>query len=172
VATTAAHEAATAEKSAVEKISPERQQSRREKERKLSFSGVQQLQLTKLALRDPVAGFEKTYETLSQIPTLTELDLSFCEIASIPEALSTCKALRELKLNECTSLQSLPDSVGQCTALETLDLSYCTSLVSLPEGIGGCISLRELTLLGCTKLMSLSQGLEQQLESQGCQIHR
>jgi len=128
-----------------------------------------QLRLTKLVLGDtPLDGAEETYKVLSQIPTLTELDLSFSEITTLAEGISGCTALKTLILCNCTSLRSLGDGVGDCTTLQTLDCRHCYKLESLPPSLGGCTALQTLDLRGCRSLTTLGDGLVQQLESQGC----
>ena len=52
------------------------------------MTGFKQLQLAELKLgKTPLDGAEETYAVLSQIPTLTKLDLSYSEIEALPEGL-------------------------------------------------------------------------------------
>jgi len=121
--------------------------------------GFKQLRLTKLVLGNtPLDGAEETYEVLSQIPTLTELDLSYSEITSLAEGIGGCVALKELHCHNCYELQSL-GGLGGCTSLQTLILERCTSLTTLGGGLAGCTALQTLILDGCWSLTTLGGGI-------------
>ncbi|KAL9181563.1 hypothetical protein ACHAXT_010368 [Thalassiosira profunda] len=104
---------------------------------------------------------------LSFASSLLSLDLSFNQLAELPEELSKLSILQELNC-ACNKLQALPESIGslawlkivkangnclsslpaslgECKNLELLNASE-NALTSLPQEIAGCASLRTLLL--------------------------
>jgi Leucine-rich repeat (LRR) protein len=74
--------------------------------------GFGELNLTKLVLgKTPLDGAEEAYAILGKIATLTELDLSYSEIKSLPERIGDLTSLTELKLIGCKKLVSLPGGI-------------------------------------------------------------
>ncbi|XP_030961555.1 TMV resistance protein N-like [Quercus lobata] len=109
--------------------------------------------------------------TLSGIQSLTELDLSYCNIRAIPYDISCLSTLRILNLRG-NNFDCLPKSIIQLSNLNYLFMSGCTNLRLLPElplnieyiDAEGCISLETLParpednfpylcLLNCVKLI-------------------
>ncbi|CAN6699098.1 unnamed protein product [Malus baccata var. baccata] len=82
---------------------------------------------------------------------LTQMNLSGCEfLEKIPD-LSGSTNIRELKLNDCTSLVEVDDSVGFLDKLEILSLCGCSKLTRFATRLG-LRSLQSLWLIGCTRL--------------------
>ena len=109
--------------------------------------------------------------TLSGIQSLTKLDLSYCNIRTIPYDISCLSTLRRLYLTG-NNFDCLPESIIQLSNLDYLNMSGCTNLRLLPElpsnieyiDAEGCISLetlptgpedncQQLRLLNCVKLI-------------------
>ncbi|CAI5978326.1 unnamed protein product [Closterium sp. NIES-64] len=66
---------------------------------------------------------------------------------SIPEAISSLKQLRKLRITELTLSGSIPESIGALTNLQDLDLEGCGSLDgTIPASIGNLTALTSLDL--------------------------
>ena len=111
--------------------------------------------------------------TLSNLWSLTRLDLSYCNLQAIPDSLGCLSSLEYLDLNG-NNFVCLPKSTTQLSNLRELSLRGCTHLRSLPElpsnirdfVANGCASLEmlplrpedgpypHLHLLGCDKLIN------------------
>ena len=91
--------------------------------------------------------------TLSNLSFLTQLNLSYCNLQTIPDSLGCLSSLEYLYLKG-NNFVCLPDSITRLSNLWHLTLSGCTHLQSLPElpsNIGyinayGCASLEILPL--------------------------
>ncbi|KAL4597191.1 hypothetical protein ACB092_12G217400 [Castanea dentata] len=111
--------------------------------------------------------------SLSNLWSLTQLNLSYCNLQSIPDGLGCLSSLTELDLRG-NNFVCLPESTTRLSNMKALRLCGCTHLRSLPElplNIGyidadGCPSLDilplrpedgphpELCLLNCVKLIN------------------
>ena len=99
---------------------------------------------------DPMVMLE---QSLSDFCSWTKLDLSFCNLQTIPDDIGYLSSLLELNLAG-NYFVCLPKSMIQLSNLEILMLNFCTSLRSLPklplkiEVIGArcCTSLETLSI--------------------------
>ena len=119
--------------------------------------------------------------SLSGLLSLTQLDLSYCNLQAIPDVLGCLSSLKELYLMG-NNFDGLPKSIIRLSKLEYLFLNGCTGLRSLPElpiNIGfilaeGCTSLETIplrpedsfkpyfSLFNCVKLID-NQGYDDML---------
>ena len=90
--------------------------------------------------------------SLSGLCSLTVLDLSFCNLQSIPDYIGCLSSLFSLKL-EGNNFVCLPESMIQLSNLKVLGLSFCTSLRSLPKLP---LNLGYIYARSCTSLETLS----------------
>ena len=90
--------------------------------------------------------------SLQGLWSLTELDLSYCNIQMIPNVLGSLSSLKELNLKG-NNFVCLPESIIQLSNLRCLYLSGCTQLQTLPKLLLNTyfIDARE-----CTSLETLS----------------
>ncbi|KAM3731588.1 hypothetical protein ACB098_12G175100 [Castanea mollissima] len=111
--------------------------------------------------------------SLSNLWSLTELNLSYCNLQAIPECLGCLSSLTELDLRG-NNFVCLPESTTRLSNMKILRLCGCTHLRSLPElplniefiDANGCTSLKILPLrhedgpysclclLNCVKLIN------------------
>ncbi|CAI8604031.1 unnamed protein product [Vicia faba] len=64
--------------------------------------------------------------------SLIFLDLSFCSLSTVPDAIAELRHLERLNL-EGNNFKSLPSSMGRLSRLAHLNLAHCSMLQSLPE---------------------------------------
>eukprot|EP01128_Nolandella_sp_AFSM9_P004398 TRINITY_DN1966_c0_g1_i1.p1 TRINITY_DN1966_c0_g1~~TRINITY_DN1966_c0_g1_i1.p1 ORF type:complete len:467 (+),score=94.18 TRINITY_DN1966_c0_g1_i1:48-1403(+) len=83
-------------------------------------------------------------EELTQLPNLTELDLSENLIASLPDSISKVTSLVSLNLSD-NRLSSLPDSFGLLVQLEELTLRK-NELTELPSSVSTLSALQTISL--------------------------
>ena len=93
---------------------------------------------------------------LLKFSELQELGLSWNQLSSLPESISSLQKLRVLDLSD-NQLSSLPKSIGSLHNLQQLFL-WNNQLFSLPESFSSLKNLRELWLLG-NKLFSLPESI-------------
>ncbi|CAI5523044.1 unnamed protein product [Closterium sp. Naga37s-1] len=91
--------------------------------------------------------------SLSEITSLTRLELDECGVEELPEGVvgALCN-LRQLHVSYCPPLTALPASVTCLTALEALSLAYCHNLASAPARLDGLTRLKWLEVAQCDKL--------------------
>ncbi len=77
-------------------------------------------------------------------------------IKTLPESIGNLKSLEELDLSR-TNLSTLPESIGNLKSLEELDLSD-NNFTTLPESIGNLKSLKDLNLAG-NRLTTLPESI-------------
>ena len=88
--------------------------------------GFGQLQLTNLTLgKTPLDGAEETYTVLSKISTMTNLDLSFSNITTLPEG--------AFSIHNFIFSFLFSKGFGLLVNLTDLNMGYCVSVTSLPE---------------------------------------
>ena len=90
--------------------------------------------------------------SLSSLCSLTELDLSFCNLQSIPIEIGCLSSLLELNL-EGNNFICLPKSMIQLSNLRGLELNFCTSLRSLPKLP---LNIEGISVTCCTSLEKIS----------------
>ncbi|XP_065627379.1 disease resistance protein RPV1 isoform X2 [Quercus suber] len=98
---------------------------------------------------DPTGMLERS---LIGLCSLTELDLSYCNVQTIPNVLGCLSSLRSLNL-EGNNFVSLPESIIQLSNLTGLYLGGCTHLQTLPELP---LKIIYIDAIGCTSLETLS----------------
>ncbi|MED6206877.1 F-box/LRR-repeat protein 15 [Stylosanthes scabra] len=101
--------------------------------------------------------------SLSSLPNLTVLDLSYTFLVDLQPVFESCSQLEVLKLQACkylsdTSLEPLYKG-GALPALQELDLSYGTICQSaIDELLVCCTNLRRVSLNGCVNVHDLKWG--------------
>ncbi|XP_030932985.1 TMV resistance protein N-like isoform X2 [Quercus lobata] len=91
--------------------------------------------------------------SLQGLWSLRELDLSYCNIQTIPNALGSLSSLEELNLKG-NNFVCLPESIIQLSNLESLFLGGCTQLQMLPKL--PLINMVYIDAARCTSLDTLS----------------
>ncbi|CAI5979151.1 unnamed protein product [Closterium sp. NIES-64] len=98
--------------------------------------------------------------SLTEISSLTRLELELCHVEALPEGVGELSNLRELHVSCCSHLTALPASVTCLTRLETLTLSGCRELAFVPTGLDGLTRLKQLVVtwvsVACGKAVSRS----------------
>ena len=94
--------------------------------------------------------------TRDEMLSMTELDLSYYMITTLPESVSVLRSLKSLDLAG-TKLESLPENIGLMSALEVLDLRL-TGISELPDSICNLLEMRKLNL-SRSALMKLPDGM-------------
>ncbi|XP_044486331.1 disease resistance protein RPS5-like [Mangifera indica] len=97
---------------------------------------------TLLLQRNPLEGIPELF--FVNMLSLKILDLSYTQIANLPNSISNLKNLTALLLNHCEQLSEVP-SLKKLSALENLDLGF-TYIIEMPKGIGSLTKLRSLDL--------------------------
>jgi Leucine-rich repeat (LRR) protein len=144
-------------------------------EKKLAAIAAQRETITKINLSE-ISRFADVPILLKQCPAITDVDLSYTDIVSVPDWLVEMPNLRRLRYDGCSSLkqqpnlglaeqltelgvqinegQSIPDAVFTLPHLGRLELSG--ELDKLPDGVGEMASLESLGLL-LTKITTLPE---------------
>ncbi|CAI5987901.1 unnamed protein product [Closterium sp. NIES-65] len=102
--------------------------------------------------------------SLTEISSLTRLELELCHVEALPEGVGELSNLRELHVSCCSHLTALPASVTCLTRLETLTLSGCRELAFVPTGLDGLTRLKQLVVTWCDALKHPPQVLLASLE--------
>ncbi|CAI5491752.1 unnamed protein product [Closterium sp. Naga37s-1] len=102
--------------------------------------------------------------SLTEISSLTRLELELCHVEALPEGVGELSNLRELHVSCCSHLTALPASVTCLTRLETLTLSGCRELAFVPTGLDGLTRLKQLVVTWCDALKHPPQVLPASLE--------
>jgi Leucine-rich repeat (LRR) protein len=97
---------------------------------------------------DPMGMLERS---LSSLLSLTKLDLSYCNLRSIPDTFGCLPLLRDLNLRG-NNFVCLPKSIIRLSNLERLILRGCTALRLLPELP---LNIRSINANDCTSLETL-----------------
>ncbi|CAI5466187.1 unnamed protein product [Closterium sp. Yama58-4] len=106
--------------------------------------------------------------SLTQLTSLTRLDLDFISNEKLPEEIGKPSQLRQLHIQCCFDLRGIPESVTGLTNLEILTIGLCSQLVSLPNNLGTLVKLKRLEIMGCHPavwLNGLPSSLPSSLES-------
>ena len=98
---------------------------------------------------DPMGMLERS---LIGLCSLTELDLSYCNVQTIPNVLGCLSSLEGLNLRG-NNFVCLPESIIQLSNLEWLYLDGCTHLQMLPKLP---LNINNISATGCTSLETLS----------------
>lgn len=98
--------------------------------------------------------------SIREMGSLRTLTLTGCEMASLPEGLSSLSLLESLSLITSPRLGAIPDAIlAGLKQLKLLDLTCCTLVTSLPNSIMGLTQLKVLKLSGCRSLVGLSENI-------------
>lgn len=107
------------------------------------FTGLVNLNLYS-ALPDN-ANVNETFEIISSLTNLKDLDISYNNLSTIPTSISNLKGL-EILFAQGNKFSEIPTSVLSLTNLQYLDLAYC-DILSIPSDINKLTSLLSLELL-------------------------
>ncbi|XP_029127419.1 TMV resistance protein N-like isoform X2 [Cajanus cajan] len=88
--------------------------------------------------------------------SLTEMNLSGCELLKEIPNMSEAPNLKKLLLDNCKNLVEVHDSVGFLGKLEYLIMDHCTNLKLLPREMN-LTSLKNMGLWNCQSLMSFPE---------------
>lgn len=88
---------------------------------------------------------------------ISELDLEYCGLKSLPPSIERLQNLKVLKLDK-SDLEKLPEEIGNLSSLEWLDLT-CSKITSLPSSFCNLTNLKALNLYG-TQIKSLPESME------------
>ncbi|CAI6006612.1 unnamed protein product [Closterium sp. NIES-65] len=102
--------------------------------------------------------------SLSEVASLTRLELNECDVELLPEGVWSLSNLRELHLSSCCELTALPASVTCLTALEALSLADSPCLASVPTRLDGLTRLKRLEVARCDMLAQPPQVLPASIE--------
>ncbi|KAL4600360.1 hypothetical protein ACB092_11G193500 [Castanea dentata] len=102
---------------------------------------------------DPMGMLERS---LIGLCSLTELDLSYCNVQTIPNVLGCLSSLKHLNLSG-NNFVSLPESIIQLSNLQYLIMGGCTHLKMLPKLP---LNIHCIDATKCTSLETLSLRLE------------
>ena len=89
--------------------------------------------------------------TLSSLSSLTDLNLSYCNIQTVPDVIGSLSSLNNLNLRG-NNFVCLPEDIIRLSNLCTLFLSGCKDLLSLPELP---LNIKYFEAEGCTSLETL-----------------
>ncbi|KAL7186731.1 hypothetical protein ACSBR2_028459 [Camellia fascicularis] len=92
-----------------------------------------------------------TLAALSRLESLQKLDLSYCNLKSIPTSICHIYSLQQLNLSG-NSIESLPASMNQLSKLSSLHLEGCKRLKELPEL---SLSVHKILADDCTSLRTI-----------------
>ena len=124
-----------------------------ERNTKMGFS-VENNQIMGIGLHD--CGISTLPESISNLKSLTYLNLKDNQLMTLSESISNLKSLTGLSL-VYNQLTTLPESIGNLNSLKTLLLGI-NKLMTLPESIGNLSSLQTLSLSD-NKLTTLPQSI-------------
>lgn len=82
--------------------------------------------------RKPEESFGLLLPYLPSFPCLYSLDLSFCNLLKIPDAIGNLHSLEDLNLRG-NKFVTLPNTIKQLSKLKYLNLEHCKQLKYLPE---------------------------------------
>ncbi|CAI5957197.1 unnamed protein product [Closterium sp. NIES-65] len=90
--------------------------------------------------------------SLTDISSLTRLELGLCGVERLPEGVGELSNLRELHISSCSHLTAVPASVTRLTRLEALTFSDCRKLAFAPTRLDGLTRLKQLEVASCDML--------------------
>ncbi|XP_060673823.1 disease resistance protein RML1B-like [Ziziphus jujuba] len=101
-------------------------------------------------------------EDIQNIPSsigITELELDFIGIETLPESIWKMRCLKQLRLHDCPYLEMLQEISDDCmsSSLEKLDIYSCPSLKSISASIWKKSNLKHLTIEYCPDLEKLQE---------------
>lgn len=98
---------------------------------------------------------ESLPESIGQFNFLVSIDLSSTDLKKLPDGFCSLSSLKELVMDNCSSLEELPHGFGKLRNLRKLSLSGCVSLKKLPDSFSQLKDLKALNLSGCVNLVQL-----------------
>ena len=91
--------------------------------------------------------------SLSELISLTEIDLSGTRLPSLPACVGELPSLKRLNMTGCAELHRLCEALP--APLEALTLNGCHRLVALPHSLSLLLSLQQLHLNDCGALTAV-----------------
>ncbi|CAI5460433.1 unnamed protein product [Closterium sp. Yama58-4] len=113
--------------------------------------------LTELILLDLT--LDRLPHGVGRLPCLRTLNLDVGDLFLLPPSVYLATALKHLSFEYSSAPQSLPEEFGQLTALETLSLVKLSQLTSLPASFGDLTSLKQLKIAECGQLAQLPDSI-------------
>ncbi|GKV31550.1 hypothetical protein SLEP1_g40229 [Rubroshorea leprosula] len=94
----------------------------------------------------------RSIPSLCGLSSLEEVTFRRCGLEHLPSGLSSCIALKKLKIYRCPSLISIPEELKEIRSLVYLQIRWCSKLTSIPENtLNSLTSLKELHIGGFSK---------------------
>ena len=92
------------------------------------------------------------------------LDISFCDVFTIPEEIGKLASLQILRLDGCTKVERLPSGISGLKQLSVLSARLCYSLNEVPDQLGVYTNVHSLHVPHCAlKFLPSSIGAVQSL---------
>eukprot|EP01029_Cantina_marsupialis_P012493 TRINITY_DN275_c0_g5_i1.p1 TRINITY_DN275_c0_g5~~TRINITY_DN275_c0_g5_i1.p1 ORF type:complete len:1480 (+),score=360.75 TRINITY_DN275_c0_g5_i1:72-4511(+) len=99
------------------------------------------------------AGLAKIDPIFTQTPDVTNFDVGFNFLSSVPDSIFSMKKLVTINMGVNVILE-IPNGLGELTDLHYLNLKY-NKLSKFPEGIGNCTELTYLNIAGNSNIMEI-----------------
>lgn len=115
---------------------------------KVPYEAVTQEELASFSGKIYLFGDVESLEGIGYLKSITELDVSKCDVKEIPSEISQCKNLKRINLLKAYGLVKLPENIGELENLEFLRLSL-SDVDKLPESIGNLKKLKYLYADNC-----------------------
>ncbi|GLT99161.1 hypothetical protein SLE2022_166230 [Rubroshorea leprosula] len=102
----------------------------------------------------------RSIPSLCGLSSLEEVIFKRCGLEHLPSGLSSCIALKKLKISKCHSLISIPEELKEIHSLVYLHIQWCSKLRSIPENtLNSLTSLKTLIIGGFSEELEEFPGL-------------